>query len=178
MYESYLSQILSGKIVVIALGTNGLVTDELIDTLMADIGTERYVVFVNTRHPQPWLADTNAALQRATERYDNVHLVDWYSYSEGRDDLFDGDGTHLKASGAKEYVQLVYNAVREELPIHPEDMWTIRSPRWHATPRTSSYKRFRQDSRRTRLANRPRAAPRKAPRCSERSRIRAPAAQT
>lgn len=121
VYESYLSQNLSGKIVVIALGTNGLVTDELIDTLMADIGTERYVVFVNTRHPQPWLADTNAALQRATERYDNVHLVDWYSYSEGRDDLFDGDGTHLKASGAKEYVQLVYNAVREELPIHPED---------------------------------------------------------
>ncbi len=121
VYEGYLSQNLSGKIVVIALGTNGLVTDELIDTLMADIGTERYVVFVNTRHPQPWLADTNAALQRATERYDNAHLVDWYSYSEGRDDLFDGDGTHLKASGAKEYVQLVYEAVRAELPVHPED---------------------------------------------------------
>ena len=25
------------------------------------------------------------------------------------------------SSGAKEYVQLVYNAVRKELPIHPED---------------------------------------------------------
>ena len=120
-YASYVQQNLAGKIAVFALGTNGLVTDEAIDGLMATVGEDRIAVFVNTRSPQPWVQATNDAIGRAAERYANVRVIDWYSYSAGRNDLFDGDGTHLSSSGAKEYINLVYDAIKNDLPLHPED---------------------------------------------------------
>ena len=60
-------------------------------------------------------------MSEAAERYANVRVIDWYSYSAGRNDLFDGDGTHLSSSGAKEYINLVYDAIKNDLPLHPED---------------------------------------------------------
>lgn len=93
----------------------------MIDSLMADVGDRRIAVFVNTRSPQPWVGDTNAAIGRAPERYPNARVIDWYGYSANRGDLFDGDGTHLSALGAQEYIQLIYDAVADDLPMHPED---------------------------------------------------------
>lgn len=120
-YAGYVQQNLAGKIAVFALGTNGLVTDDAIDSLMATVGSDRIAVFVNTRSPQPWVQATNEAIARAPERYGNARVVDWYGYSAGRNDLFDGDGTHLSASGAREYIDLVYQSIKDDLPLHPED---------------------------------------------------------
>lgn len=120
-YANYVQQDLAGKIAVFALGTNGLVTDEAIDGLMATVGEDRIAVFVNTRSPQPWVQATNDAIARAPNRYSNVRVIDWYSYSANRNDLFDGDGTHLSAGGAAEYIDLVYQAIKDDLPLHPED---------------------------------------------------------
>ncbi|MBM6953027.1 acyltransferase family protein [Enorma phocaeensis] len=120
-YRSYVDQNLAGKVAVFALGTNGLVTDEQIDELMSLVGDKRKAVFVNTRSPQPWVGATNEAIGRAPERYQNASVVDWYGYSAGRNDLFDGDGTHLNSQGAQEYINLIYNAVKDDLPVHPED---------------------------------------------------------
>ena len=94
-FEGYIQQNLAGRIVVFALGTNGLVTDDQIDAIMADAGDQRIVVFVNTRSPQPWVGSTNQAIANAAKRYKNVRVIDWYGYSTNRNDLFDGDGTHL-----------------------------------------------------------------------------------
>lgn len=120
-YESYVKQNLAGKIAVFALGTNGLVTDDMIDSLMKDVGDRRIAVFITTRSPQPWVADTNKAITNAKNRYNNVRIIDWYSYSANRNDLFDGDGTHLSSKGAEEYIKLVHDAVAKDLPAHPED---------------------------------------------------------
>lgn len=120
-FESYIQQNLAGKIVVFALGTNGLVTDDQIDQIMTDAGDARYVVFINTRSPQPWVSSTNQAIANAATRYKNVHVIDWYSYSANRNDLFDGDGTHLSTTGVTEYLQLIHDTVKKELPVHPED---------------------------------------------------------
>ena len=60
-------------------------------------------------------------LARAPQRYANARVIDWFGYSAGRNDLFDGDGTHLSASGAQEYVNLIYENVKADLPLHPED---------------------------------------------------------
>ena len=43
-FEGYIQQNLAGKIVVFALGTNGLVTDAQVDAIMADAGDQRIVV--------------------------------------------------------------------------------------------------------------------------------------
>ncbi len=120
LFSSYESQGLAGRVVVFALGTNGNVTDDAVDSLMELVGDKRIVVFVTTRSPQGWVSSTNAALKAAADRYDNVHIVDWYSYSEGRNDLFDGDGTHLSSQGAKEYVALIHDAVEPYLPYRFE----------------------------------------------------------
>lgn len=120
-FEGYLQQNLAGKIVVFALGTNGLVTDDQIDAIMADAGDKRIVVFVNTRSPQPWVGSTNQAIANAATRYKNVRVIDWYGYSANRNDLFDGDGTHLSTTGVTEYLNLIHDAVKKDLPVHPED---------------------------------------------------------
>ena len=120
-FEGYIQQNLAGKIVVFALGTNGLVTDDQIDAIMADAGDQRIVVFVNTRSPQPWVGSTNQAIANAAKRYKNVRVIDWYGYSTNRNDLFDGDGTHLSTTGVTEYLKLIHDAVKKDLPVHPED---------------------------------------------------------
>ena len=120
-FEGYIQQNLAGKIVVFALGTNGLVTDDQIDAIMADAGDKRIVVFVNTRSPQPWVGSTNQAIANAATRYKNVRVIDWYGYSANRNDLFDGDGTHLSTTGVAEYLNLIHDAVKKDLPVHPED---------------------------------------------------------
>lgn len=120
LFSSYESQGLAGRVVVFALGTNGNVTDDAVDSLMELVGDKRIVVFVTTRSPQGWVSSTNAALKAASDRYDNVRIVDWYGYSEGRNDLFDGDGTHLSSQGAKEYVALIHDAVEPYLPYRFE----------------------------------------------------------
>lgn len=119
--QTLLGQDKVGGILVVALGTNGPMSDEQIDTLMAAVGSTRTVVFVNTRSPQPWVGSTNETLARAADRYDNVRIIDWHGYSEGRNDLFDGDGTHLNETGAQEYIDLVYNTVQDVLPVHLDD---------------------------------------------------------
>ena len=120
-FEGYVQPNLAGKIVVFALGTNGLVTDDQIDAIMADAGDQRIVVFVNTRSPQPWVGSTNQAIANAAKRYKNVRVIDWYGYSTNRNDLFDGDGTHLSTAGVTEYLKLIHDAVKKDLPVHPED---------------------------------------------------------
>lgn len=120
-FEGYIQQNLAGKIVVFALGTNGLVTDAQIDAIMADAGNQHTVVFVNTRSPQPWVGATNQAIANAATRYKNVRVIDWYGYSANRNDLFDGDGTHLSNAGVAEYLKLIHDAVKKDLPVHPED---------------------------------------------------------
>lgn len=120
-FEGYIQQNLAGKIVVFALGTNGLVTDDQVDAIMADAGEQRIVVFVNTRSPQPWVGSTNRAIANAATRYKNVRVIDWYGHSANRNDLFDGDGTHLSTTGVTEYLNLIHDAVKKDLPVHPED---------------------------------------------------------
>lgn len=118
IYRGLLEQNLCGRVAVFALGTNGAVTDANIDELMGLVGEKRIAVFVNNRCPQPWIGPNNDVFNRAAERYSNVRVIDWYGYSANNNALFDGDGTHLTADGAVEYVNLIHSAVKSYLPIH------------------------------------------------------------
>ncbi len=118
LYKSYEEQGIVGDVVVFALGTNGLVTDDALDELISGIGSDKHIFFVNTRSTTNWMSDTNAALQSAAERYKNVRVIDWYSYSAANGDWFDGDGTHLTQEGAQIYIDLIYDSVKSLLPEH------------------------------------------------------------
>ena len=118
VYQQIVNEGKAGRIAVFALGTNGPMDDAAIDNLMSIVGDKRIAVFVNTRSPQPWVSQTNSTLASAAERYSNVRVIDWYSYSEGRNDLFDGDGTHLSSTGAQEYIDLIKSNIEGDLPVH------------------------------------------------------------
>lgn len=111
LYDQYRDAGCVGDTVIIALGTNGTVTAAEVDALMADIGPDKQVYFVNTRSPQDWMETTNAQLSASTTRYANAHLVDWYGLSAGHDEWFDGDGTHLNDEGSVAYMQMICNAM-------------------------------------------------------------------
>ena len=121
VYDYYANQDLVGDVVVLALGTNGLVTDDQLDELVELVGSDKHIFFVNTRSTQSWMGETNEALRRAAERYGNVEVIDWYGYSADKGDLFDGDGTHLTEDGAKAYIALVRDAIADYLPEHDAD---------------------------------------------------------
>lgn len=100
-----------GDIVVIELGTNGSFKSKLLYTLLDSIGPERRILLVNSRVPREWQDDVNQTLAEAAEKYDNVSLVDWYSASKGKDDLFNKDGVHLGKEGSVYYANLIAKAI-------------------------------------------------------------------
>ena len=153
VYRSYAEQGIVGDIVVFALGTNGQVTDEQLDDLLGEVGTDKHVFFVNTRSPQTWMAETNAALERAADRYGNVQVIDWYSASAPHGDWFDGDGTHLSQDGAQAYIDLVHDAIADLLPEHKpnDEVAKIETPYEQATNAAISA----QESAARTLANNP-----------------------
>ena len=116
IYQSYLDEGLVGDVVVFALGTNGYVTDEDVDELMATVGSDKHVWFVTTRSTEEYVEATNDALWHAADKYPNAQIIDWYWFSDGEPDYFDGDGTHLTNDSAELYTNLIYDAVKDYLP--------------------------------------------------------------
>lgn len=120
-----------GDVLVIALGTNGYVPDEESEELMAEIGDEQRVWFVNTRSQTDFMEDSNASLQRCVDRHANAELIDWCGISgELGEYVFDGDGTHLTLDGCKEYAQMIRDSVGAYLPEHDADDKTFEE--WEA----------------------------------------------
>ena len=114
-YDDYADADQVGDIVVFCLGTNNAVEDWQIDEdLLSHVPGSKLVVMVNTRSYTDWVDYTNDAIAYTPERYPNVKVVDWYSASEGHDEYFAGDGTHLTSDGAAAYVELIRVAIEGE----------------------------------------------------------------
>ena len=74
------------------------------------------VAFVNVRVPRQWEDTSNRVIAEGVARYDNAALVDWYSVSSDRDELFSGDGVHPKQPGRVILAELIAEAV---FPLGP-----------------------------------------------------------
>ena len=87
------------EFIVIGLGTNGPVQDRHFDEVMEAAADVPLVAFVNVRVPRSWESTSNTALAEGVERYENAVLVDWWTPTNDRDELFAGDGFHPKQTG-------------------------------------------------------------------------------
>jgi hypothetical protein len=96
-------------IIVIHLGTNGTFADYQFDQIMQLLKGVPKVVFVNNRVPQrPWQDTNNAVIAAGVARYPGrAVLIDWFSASAGRPELFYDDGTHLRPEGAVYYAEVI-----------------------------------------------------------------------
>lgn len=96
-----------GEVVVVHLGNNGTFTEEQFDDVMQTLSGVDRVVFVNVRVPRAWERPNNQVISEGVQRYPNAVLVDWYSASANRPELFYGDGFHLRPVGQRAYTDLI-----------------------------------------------------------------------
>lgn len=88
-----------GADVIVALGTNGPITDADFDDMMAILGGASRVVFVNVHVDRPWQDPNNAVLTNGAARYPNVVIADWATLAAQNPQWFGADGTHLAIDG-------------------------------------------------------------------------------
>jgi lysophospholipase L1-like esterase len=100
-------------VVIVGLGTNGGVTTQQVQQLMAIVGAKREVILVNTLVPLPYEQGTNDVLADAARTYPNVVLANWNKVISGHVTMLRPDGIHPLASGAKEYVAMIKAAVAQ-----------------------------------------------------------------
>ena len=55
--------------------------------------------------------ESNSKIKKFVEENNHTYLIDWYAASEGHDEYFDADDTHLLPAGAKAYAKCIKEAV-------------------------------------------------------------------
>ena len=98
--------------VVIALGTNGGMSQADLFSAMRMLSGEKRIVLVTVREPRSWQDSTNATLKSA-RRFRNVRIADWYAASAGHPEWFAPDGIHLGPEGAEALAHVIANALAE-----------------------------------------------------------------
>ena len=99
------------NIVVIHLGTNGVINKESFETSMKLL-EGKTVYLMNTVVPKPWEKSVNKSLQEWSEDYKNITIIDWYKYAKGEKQLFYKDATHPKPEGAKVYAEFILENIK------------------------------------------------------------------
>lgn len=99
---------LFGDPIIIHLGTNGPITRETLDALLAPLSDVPNVLMLNVRANRAWTAQNNAILADRDSPNDNIILIDWASKSnECPGNCFAADGIHLTAAGAEFYADVI-----------------------------------------------------------------------
>ena len=104
------------NIVVIHLGTNGVINKESFETSMKLL-EGKTVYLMNTVVPKPWEKSVNKSLKEWSEDYKNITIIDWYKYAKGEKQLFYKDATHPKPEGAKIYAEFILENVKNKKQI-------------------------------------------------------------
>ena len=104
------------KTIVIGLGTNGRITDDLFNQMMQTIGPGHQVYFLTARVPRLWESEVNNTLHAGVKRWKNAHVLEWHNFSGCHDDWFVFDGFHLQPPGQRGYAAFV----RDGLSGHPD----------------------------------------------------------
>jgi hypothetical protein len=89
-----------GAEVVVALSSNGPISDADFDQMMGVLQGASRVVFVNVHVDKPWQDPNNQVLAAGAARYPNVVIADWATVAAQNPSWFGSDGTHLAIDGA------------------------------------------------------------------------------
>ncbi len=98
-------------IIVVHLGTNGVITAPALDQIMSLTGN-RKVYFVNDRVPRVWETGNNALLNSEVAKFPTAQVLDWRDYSGCHSDWFvPEDGFHLEPPGQHGYATFIKSAI-------------------------------------------------------------------
>ena len=98
-------------IVVVALGTNWIITTAQIRQTLRILGPGRVLGLVVPRELASARTPNRRNIRAASRRWpDRVKVLDWVRYSSGRASWFAGDGLHLAPAGARAFTRLLSTA--------------------------------------------------------------------
>ena len=112
---------LLGEAIVIHLGSNGVIDEDLIANTFEILVDAEIVVVLNARVPKPWEGRVNGVLDNAIPLYENAVLVDWRSASNDFPEYFARDGVHLTKLGSQIYLDQIIEALGGEVIGEEED---------------------------------------------------------
>jgi len=99
---------LIGDPVIIHLGTNGPISSETLDALLATVSSVPNVLLLTVRANRSWSAANNAIIRGRDRPNDNIKLVDWEVESTRcTGNCFADDGIHLSADGKEFYADII-----------------------------------------------------------------------
>lgn len=96
--------------IVIALGTNGGVSESDATKIVESMSESKSIYFVTVKGVSS-ASSTNKNLRAVASKYSNVSIIDWNSYASGSSGWVYSDGYHLRPAGQKAYAQLMYNSL-------------------------------------------------------------------
>lgn len=100
-----------GEGVIFASLSNSPINGELED-IREKIGKDMPLFLTTVRIPHDTFEEeSNSKIKKFVEENDHTYLIDWYAVSEGHDEYFDADDTHLLSAGAKAYAKCIKEAV-------------------------------------------------------------------
>ncbi|XJS11519.1 acyltransferase family protein [Aerococcaceae bacterium WGS1372] len=88
--------------VVTILGSNGTFTESQLNDYINAIGANHDIFFVTSDANRAWVNDANQQLVAASQRFGNVHIIDWASYANDQVGWQREDEAHPTDEGAKE----------------------------------------------------------------------------
>ena len=116
IYIDYRDQGVVGDTVIFSVGTNGALTEEILEDIVEAVGPDKTLWLVNNRMPDPFQDENNRLIAECAERHDNVHVIDWYGYTAGHDEIFEPDGTHPTYASRYAFPELLVEAIGYEVP--------------------------------------------------------------
>lgn len=100
-----------GEGVIFASLSNSPINGELED-IREKIGKDMPLFLTTVRIPHDTFEEeSNSKIKKFVEENDHTYLIDWYAASEGHDEYFDADDTHMLPAGAKAYANCIKEAV-------------------------------------------------------------------
>ena len=100
-----------GEGVIFASLSNSPINGEL-EAIREKIGKNMPLFLTTVRIPHDTFEEeSNSKKKKFVEENDHTYLIDWYAASEGHDEYFDADDTHLLSAGAKAYAKCIKEAV-------------------------------------------------------------------
>lgn len=100
-----------GEGVIFASLSNSPINSEL-EAIREKIGKDMPLFLTTVRIPHDTFEEeSNSKIKKFVEENDHTYLIDWYAASEGHDEYFDADDTHLLSAGAKAYAKCIKEAV-------------------------------------------------------------------
>ena len=101
--------------VVLMFGANSAFTKGQLERELKRIGMEKQIFLVTTTTSKTWRDDVNAVYKAISEKYSNVHVLDWNEYSKDQD-WFYSHKSYVTEVGAHEealfFAKKIYETLR------------------------------------------------------------------